>query len=167
MEATKTQAQRLRHVLNRFCKSGGKVRPSKADYARPHEIAPALNAYNARTHGSLRAPWAYFHPTIVEVPEAPGPGFNWASAPLNFPTNRGESAAYARNLRNDLSQPWNSVANPASQFHNRWNIHYRLLCFIHCQRDPAAPNDFYKHVYSMTVYDREVSIPLYLGVQLT
>ena len=155
---SKTQAQRLKRVLNRFCKSGGRSRPAQGDYMRPHEIAPALNAYNARTPQSLRGPWAYFHPDIVEVPESPGPGFDWNTARLDMPNGQGESRAYARNLRADIAQPWVPVGSPAADFTNRWNTHYRLLCFIHCQRDPTAPNDFYKHTYSMTVIDREVSI---------
>ncbi|RYP91883.1 hypothetical protein DL770_002005 [Monosporascus sp. CRB-9-2] len=147
------QAADLISELRKLCKSGGKGRPPRGDYARPTRLPLVLNLFNARDTAALRGPWAYFHEEVIAIPHSPPRNFDWRLLRVARPK---KSLPYRDNFERDLARDWPSIAaGPGGKARpEKSDIKYRLLCIIH-RHDGPDSKGFFDRVYSMSVYDRE------------
>ena len=144
------------HALGKILKGGGNGRPARKDYIANSQIALLLNAYNTRAPNTMQSPWAYFHRNVIKVPHRAPPGFDWNQRAYRLQMPRGDD--YRDNFNRDLTRVWPTIAGFGVARPNRHDIRYRLLCFIHEHDDTTNTADFFEKVYSMSVYDREVSL---------
>lgn len=150
------QVYDIAHALGKILKGGGNGRPARKDYIANSQIALLLNAYNTRAPNTMQSPWAYFHRNVIKVPHRAPPGFDWNQRAYRLQMPRGDD--YRDNFNRDLTRVWPTIAGFGIARPNRHDIRYRLLCFIHEHDDTTNTADFFEKVYSMSVYDREVSL---------